>query len=78
MKYNFDEIVNRRNTYSMKWDGGDLLKQIGLADQYDEETIKLMKQANAPDDYSKEEQADEPEEYKPVPVASVKKRRKKK
>ncbi|MCM3587545.1 pyridoxal phosphate-dependent aminotransferase [Mesobacillus maritimus] len=42
MKYNFDEIVNRRNTYSMKWDGGDLLKQIGLADRYDEETIPLF------------------------------------
>lgn len=42
MKYNFDEIVNRRNTYSMKWDGGEFLKQIGLTERYDEETIPLF------------------------------------
>lgn len=42
MKYNFDEIVNRRNTYSLKWDGGDLIKEVGLAERYDEETIPLF------------------------------------
>lgn len=42
MKYNFDEIVNRRNTYSMKWDGGELIKEIGLTDRYDEETLPLF------------------------------------
>ncbi|MGM0903945.1 MAG: MalY/PatB family protein [Bacillota bacterium] len=42
MKYNFDEIVNRRNTYSMKWDGGEFLKQVGLTERYDEETIPLF------------------------------------
>ena len=42
MKNNFDEIVNRRNTYSIKWDGGNLLKQIGLTKRYDEETIPLF------------------------------------
>ncbi|MGG4506558.1 MalY/PatB family protein [Heyndrickxia sporothermodurans] len=42
MKYNFDEIVNRRNTYSMKWDGGDFLKKMGFTERYDEETIPLF------------------------------------
>ena len=42
LKNNFDEIVNRRNTYSIKWDGGNLLKQIGLTKRYDEETIPLF------------------------------------
>lgn len=42
MKYNFDEIVNRRNTYSVKWDGGQLIKEMGLTDRYDEETIPLF------------------------------------
>lgn len=39
MKYNFDEIIDRKNTYSMKWDGGELLKQMGLTERFDEETI---------------------------------------
>jgi cystathionine beta-lyase len=42
MKYNFDEIVNRRGTYSIKWDGGDMIKKIGLTERYDEETIPLF------------------------------------
>jgi cystathionine beta-lyase len=42
MKYNFDEIVNRRGTYSLKWDGGKMIKDIGLTDRYDEETIPLF------------------------------------
>ena len=42
MKYNFDEIVNRRGTYSMKWDGGEFLKKIGLTERYDEETITVI------------------------------------
>ncbi len=42
MKYNFDEIVNRRGTYSIKWDGGELIKAVGLTDRYDEETIPLF------------------------------------
>src|SRR4051794_27583803 len=42
MKYNFDEIVNRRGTYSIKWDGGELIKQIGLTERYDEETILFL------------------------------------
>ncbi|WP_071394028.1 MalY/PatB family protein [Bacillus tuaregi] len=42
MKYNFDEIVNRRNTYSVKWDGGELLTAMGLTDRFDEETLPLF------------------------------------
>jgi cysteine-S-conjugate beta-lyase len=42
MKYNFDEIVNRRGTYSIKWDGGEMIKKMGLTDRYDEETIPLF------------------------------------
>jgi len=42
MKYNFDEIVNRRGTYSIKWDGGETIKKFGLTDRYDEETIPLF------------------------------------
>lgn len=42
MNNNFDEIVNRRNTYSIKWDGGNTLKELGLTKRYDEETIPLF------------------------------------
>lgn len=42
MKYNFDVIINRRGTYSFKWDGGDAIKKMGLTKRYDEETIPLF------------------------------------
>lgn len=42
MNYNFDDVVNRRNTYSMKWDGGEFLKQVGLTERYDEDTLPLF------------------------------------
>src|SRR3954447_4429415 len=42
MKYNFDEIVNRRGTYSLKWDGGEFLKELGFTERYDEETLPLF------------------------------------
>ncbi|WHX98371.1 MalY/PatB family protein [Neobacillus sp. DY30] len=42
MKYNFDEIVNRRGTYSVKWDGGQIIKNMGLTERYDEDTIPLF------------------------------------
>lgn len=42
MRYNFDEAVERRNTYSLKWDGAELIKQFGITDRYDEETIPLF------------------------------------
>jgi cystathionine beta-lyase len=42
MKYNFDQIVNRRETYSVKWDGGEFIKKAGLTERYDEETLPLF------------------------------------
>ncbi len=42
MKYNFDEYIERRGTYSIKWDGGDLLKQAGLAPNFNSETIPVF------------------------------------
>lgn len=42
MKYNFDEPVNRRGTYSLKWDGGDFIRKAGLSDRYDEDTLPLF------------------------------------
>lgn len=42
MKYNFDEIVNRRGTGSIKWDFGEVLKQMGFAERFDEDTLPLF------------------------------------
>lgn len=42
MNYNFDEFVNRRGTYSLKWDGAEIIKQFGITDRYDEDTIPLF------------------------------------
>lgn len=42
MKYNFDEIIERRGTGSVKWDFGEVLKQMGFADRFDEDTLPLF------------------------------------
>lgn len=42
MKYNFDEPIDRRGTYSTKWDARDLLINIGSTDQYNDDTIPLF------------------------------------
>lgn len=42
MIYNFDEVIERRGTHSVKWDSGELLKQFGLTERFDEETISLF------------------------------------
>ncbi|WP_445488126.1 MalY/PatB family protein [Niallia sp. 03133] len=42
MLNNFDEVVNRRNTYSVKWDGGKIIKEMKLTERYDEDTIPLF------------------------------------
>jgi len=42
MIYNFDEVIDRRGTHSVKWDAGDLLKQFGLTERFDAETISLF------------------------------------
>ena len=42
MKYNFDEVIDRRGTHSVKWEAGELLKDFGLTDRFDEDTISLF------------------------------------
>jgi len=42
MKYNFDEIVNRHDTYSMKWGGAPLFKMFGMEAHWNDETIPMM------------------------------------
>jgi cystathionine beta-lyase len=43
MKYDFDKVVERHNTYSMKWDGGEFFKKTMGADvRWDKDTIPMM------------------------------------
>lgn len=42
MKYNFDEYVERRGTYSMKWDAGEMIQRMGLTKHFDENTIPIF------------------------------------
>ncbi len=42
MTYNFDEVINRRNTNCMKWDGGELLEKMGITDRFDDDTISAF------------------------------------
>lgn len=42
MIYNFDEIISRKGTHSVKWEAGELLKEFGLTERFDEETISLF------------------------------------
>jgi cystathionine beta-lyase len=42
MIYNFDEIVNRRGTYSLKWDGGERIKKSGITERYDADSLPLF------------------------------------
>ena len=42
MKYNFDEEVERRGSYSTKWDCGNLLKEMGLTERFDGSTIPVF------------------------------------
>ncbi len=42
MKYNFDEVISRAGTNSIKWEGGRLLRQHGITERFDEETIPLF------------------------------------
>lgn len=41
MKYNFDEVIDRHNTFSMKWDCRDFHVMLGLTDRFDEDTIPI-------------------------------------
>ncbi len=42
MQYNFDEIINRRGTHSVKWDAGEVLKKFGITDRFDKDTIPMF------------------------------------
>ena len=42
MKYNFDEVIDRRNTYSLKWGTPSLIKGMGLTDIFDDNTLPLF------------------------------------
>lgn len=42
MKYNFDEIIDRRNSSSMKWNGGTMLKNMGVMENYNEDTLPIF------------------------------------
>ena len=42
MKYNFDEIIARRNTYSAKWDDRQGIIDYGFSERYDDDTIPLF------------------------------------
>lgn len=42
MKYNFDEIIDRCDTNSLKWDSRELLVKLGFTERYDDETIPLF------------------------------------
>ena len=42
MKYNFDEIIERKGTNSVKWEAGEILKQAGYTERYDNDTIPLF------------------------------------
>lgn len=41
MKYNFDEPIDRKGTFSMKWDYAEFLKTYGITERFDEETIPV-------------------------------------
>lgn len=41
MKYDFDQVIDRRGTHSVKWEAGALLVQFGLTERFDEDTIPL-------------------------------------
>lgn len=41
MKYNFDEIIERRGTHSMKWDGAELIKKMGIDADLNEDTMAV-------------------------------------
>lgn len=42
MIYNFDEIISRKGTNSVKWEAGDLLKEFGITERFDDQTISLF------------------------------------
>ncbi len=41
MKYDFDEVIDRHNTFSMKWDCRGFHVTLGLTERFDEDTIPI-------------------------------------
>jgi cystathionine beta-lyase len=41
MKYDFDQVIDRRGTHSAKWEAGALLVQFGLTERFDEDTMPM-------------------------------------
>ncbi len=42
MKYDFDEIIERRNTNCMKWDGEEFVRDVGVEAHFDDDTISVF------------------------------------
>jgi len=42
MTYNFDEIIDRHGTNSIKWEAGELLLKYGITERFDEDSIPLF------------------------------------
>ncbi|MCB7305573.1 pyridoxal phosphate-dependent aminotransferase [Bariatricus massiliensis] len=42
MKYDFDQVIDRHNTNSMKWDCGEMIKEFGVDIDFDEDTIAIF------------------------------------
>jgi cystathionine beta-lyase len=42
MKYDFDEVIDRRGSQCIKWDGGDLIRKYGITKRFDADTIPLF------------------------------------
>ena len=42
MKYNFDEIIDRRHTGSLKWDSPETVIKMGFTDRFDDDTLPLF------------------------------------
>lgn len=42
VKYNFDEIISRKGTHSLKWEAGDLLREFEITERFDDDTISLF------------------------------------
>lgn len=42
MKYDFDQVINRLGTNSIKWEAGEMLKKFGITERFDQESIPLF------------------------------------
>ncbi len=42
MKYNFDKVINRKGTDSIKWDAHDIIQKAGITERFDDESIPLF------------------------------------